>query len=600
MCTAAIVRRLVAESLARVAARPPRLWRGARPQRMRVLLASVVFALFGWASPGFGAYPSSNWSQVNQNGFVAGQTATSEGSKLFVFDSKLYAYNEFGLFRMDDPGTKVWTGVTPPAQPGGPGATPLKFIALGNYLYAYDSGQLWWIAQGQDLTGSNWHLVTSTGLPGGASPKPFVVFSSKIYGVYLTTSSGPFEIWRSGDIGAANATWERVVQNSFGDPTSNTGVDVMIVFNGKIVAGTDTLGPGSFGDPANFGQGVEVWESASGDSGSWSQVNVDGFGTMYPSPPCYSPTLCTFPIHQVIGSAAVYQAPGQGQPYLYIGTKSHFGAEVWRYNGNGNPATGWTNVTQPWMGPCQIGCGPGRNEAMAVFQNALWVAEGYPTADLDTFDGTNWSIEVTGPNPFDTHNGGLMSLALFQSGLFVGTLHDFGDYSQGDQVWRYLYSPAVVTASKTILTPSYRLLPNYPIQYQVVLTNTSDYDQLDNPGDEFTDPLPTGLTLTGASATSGTTTTSANTVHWNGSITAHASVTITIDAKISDGTYGTNIVNQATVNYDVNGDGSNSGSTLAAAGFTVNMPIPALTKLGLVLLTALIGVLAALVLFRRR
>jgi len=40
--------------------------------------------------------------------------------------------------------------------------------------------------------------------------------------------------------------------------------------------------------------------------------------------------------------------------------------------------------------------------------------------------------------------------------------------------------------------------------YTVVLSNSSTFAQQDNPGNEFIDVLPAGLTLVSASATSGT------------------------------------------------------------------------------------------------
>jgi len=522
----------------------------------------AAWSLLCSASAAQAAYPSANWVQVNQDGFVAGQTASNSGSDLLVFASRLYAHNEYGLFRMDDPVTRTWTQVNLPAQPGGPGTTPAEMLVVGNYLYAWDSDTLWWIASGADLTGANWTAVTSTGLPGGVAPRPRALFNGNLYGVYNPTGTGPFEIWRSGNVGAGSATWTRVVQNSFGDPTNNHDVDIMIVFNNHIYAGTTTL-TGIFGSPIGYGTGVEIWESASGDSGAWSQVNTDGFGTWFINPPCYDPVtpLCTFPIHQVIGSGVVYQPPGAPQEYLYIGTKSHFGAEVWRYDGSG--LSGWTNVTPPWAGHCVIGCGPGRDEAMVVYQNTLFLGEGFPTGNLGTYDGTTWAVEVLGPNPFGAGNAGVVSLVVFEGRLYAGTLHAAGG-SQGDQVWRYTYSPATVTATKVIpASAGHNFGVGSVVTYSVVLSNSGAYAQLDNPGDEFSDTLPPQLTLVGATATSGAVTTVGNTVHWNGTIPSAGSVTITITATINAGSEGTTVANQGSVSTDLDGDGSNETNSLS-------------------------------------
>jgi uncharacterized repeat protein (TIGR01451 family) len=585
---------------------PSRAFGVARLAKRLALAGAIVSTALSPVSTALATFPSSNWAQVNQNGFVAGQNATDDGSRLFSFDGRLYAFSELGLFRMDDPVARTWSQVTPPAQPAGPGSAPNIFRSLGSYLYAWDGSQLWWIAQGADPGGSGWQLVTSTGL-GGASPFPWVVFNGNLYGTHFT-AAGPFEIWRTPAIGASAATWERVVQNSFGDPTNNSNVDIMITFNNHVYAGTTTLN-GNFGTPTQYGTGVEIWESGSGDSGSWNQVNSDGFGTMFPTPPCYPPgPMCTFPIHQVIGSAAVYQAPGAPQAYLYVGTKSHFGAEIWRYDGSG--LSGWTNVTPSWAGPCQLFCGPGRNNSLAVFQNELWLGEGYPTGNIARYDGTTWTVEVPGDHPFDPPNGGTRSVLVFDGAVHAATLHYPGE-TQGDQVWRYTHSPADVTGVKTV-SSSYGsvFLAGTGVTYVVVLSNASTYPQLDNPGDEFTDTLPAQLTLLSATATSGTANTAGNTVHWNGSIPAGSSVTITINATVNAGSEGATVTNQGTIHCDADGDGTNESSRFTDApggagqadptSFQVLKPVPVASQLGLALAVLALLASGALVLRRRQ
>ncbi|HEY5022440.1 MAG TPA: choice-of-anchor Q domain-containing protein, partial [Gemmatimonadaceae bacterium] len=120
-------------------------------------------------------------------------------------------------------------------------------------------------------------------------------------------------------------------------------------------------------------------------------------------------------------------------------------------------------------------------------------------------------------------------------------------------------SPSSVSGTKTA---SGTFAPNGSITYTVVLSNSSTFAQLDNPGDEFTDVLPAGLTLVSANATSGTATTSSNTVDWNGSIPASSSVTITINATVNSNAGGTTISNQGTINYDADGNGTNESSRL--------------------------------------
>ncbi len=78
-------------------------------------------------------------------------------------------------------------------------------------------------------------------------------------------------------------------------------------------------------------------------------------------------------------------------------------------------------------------------------------------------------------------------------------------------------TPAAVIATKTA-SGSY--LPGGLLTYTIVLTNTGTTAQLDNPGDELVDVLPSSLALVNATATSGTAvaTVATNTVTWNGAI----------------------------------------------------------------------------------
>ncbi len=153
------------------------------------------------------------------------------------------------------------------------------------------------------------------------------------------------------------------------------------------------------------------------------------------------------------------------------------------------------------------------------------------------------------------------------------------------------------------------------VTYTVVLTNSGGATQGDNPGNEFTDVLPAGLTLVSATATAGTAVAAVgtNTVTWNGSIAAGASVTITITATINAGTAGQTIANQGTISYDANGDGTNDTSGVtddpgtATAGDPTSLTvtaapvaiIPTLSEFGLAALAMALAA-AALLLVRRR
>ncbi len=120
-------------------------------------------------------------------------------------------------------------------------------------------------------------------------------------------------------------------------------------------------------------------------------------------------------------------------------------------------------------------------------------------------------------------------------------------------------SPANVMGTKTVAGS---FTQGSTATYTVTLANSSATAQFDNPGHEFTDVLPSGLTLVSASATGGiaVATVGTNTVTWNGSIAGNGSVIITITATVKPGTLGQVISNQGTISYDADGNGTNEAS----------------------------------------
>jgi uncharacterized repeat protein (TIGR01451 family) len=153
----------------------------------------------------------------------------------------------------------------------------------------------------------------------------------------------------------------------------------------------------------------------------------------------------------------------------------------------------------------------------------------------------------------------------------------------------------------------------------VVLTNSGGTTTGDNPGNEFTDVLPAGLTLVSATATSGTAVANVgtSTVTWNGSLAAGASVTITITATIDAGVApGTTISNQGTIAFDADGNGTNEASAVTdnpstgaggdatpivvTGGPQPPTEIPTLDTVGLALLALLLAMGGALRLRRRQ
>jgi uncharacterized repeat protein (TIGR01451 family) len=154
------------------------------------------------------------------------------------------------------------------------------------------------------------------------------------------------------------------------------------------------------------------------------------------------------------------------------------------------------------------------------------------------------------------------------------------------------------------------------VTYAIILSNAGPGAQLDNPGDELVDVLPAELALVSATATSGAAlaTTGTNTVTWNGSIPSGGTVTITIGATVRATTpLGASVSNQATIAYDLDGNGTNEASgdsddpaTTAAGDPTVFVAlaaaaaaVPVLDTTGVGLLALLVALGGALVLGRR-
>ena len=159
------------------------------------------------------------------------------------------------------------------------------------------------------------------------------------------------------------------------------------------------------------------------------------------------------------------------------------------------------------------------------------------------------------------------------------------DFFRGDtgniRAFSVIITPAVcdavamganVTATKAITGGNQQAGGN--VIYTVTLTNSGNAAQADNPGNEFTDTVPSPLVVGTPTANSGTVSgPGVNPVTWNGAIPAGGTVTITIPATIPASAAGQTISNQGTVNYDSDNDGVNDATSLTdAPGGTVGDP----------------------------
>ena len=113
------------------------------------------------------------------------------------------------------------------------------------------------------------------------------------------------------------------------------------------------------------------------------------------------------------------------------------------------------------------------------------------------------------------------------------------------------------------------------VTYTTIIGNDGLQASSDNPGNEYTNVLPSGVTLTSVSASQGTAvaTVGTNTVTWNGSIPAHGTVTITTVATVGANTVGT-VSNQGTISYDSDANGTNDSSAVTDDPGTVTANDP--------------------------
>ena len=262
----------------------------------------------------------------------------------------------------------------------------------------------------------------------------------------------------------------------------------------------------------------------------------------------------------------------------------------------GNNAT--IDVENNWWG-CNFGPGTGGAGCSATPNGTLVFAGNSGTLDADPWIVLGTSASPSTINAFTTstvtadmtHNsaaatpaGGPVPLIPVTFSATEGTMlptsgtitagqamSTFTSTSVNNATASSMVDNQLVSTNITVLSPSNVFgtktwsgtrLTGSTITYTVVLSNTNATPQLDNPGDEFTDTLPSSLTLVSASATSGTTSTGANTVTWNGSIAGSGSVTITITATINLVPDTTPVSNQGTINYDADGDHANEAVRL--------------------------------------
>jgi hypothetical protein len=260
-------------------------------------------------------------------------------------------------------------------------------VTLAGYndqLYAgtWDLGQVW-----RSPDGKHWSQFS----PAWTMPSvlSMAVFKGDLYvGASSDSETDGGELWRTD-----GATWERVVLDGFLD-SNNYGINALAEYSGYLYAAT-----------SNITTGVEVWRSASGDAGSWTQVNGDGFGL--------GATNQDIVLEILNGK-------------LYLGLGRNDVAELYRYDG-----VTWETVFTNGLAANNTNV-----SAMEIFQGELYIGLRNVVTGGQVWrsaDGMNWNPVFT-DGLGDAKNSRPYGLIVFKQVLYLV----FVDLVNGTDVWRSL------------------------------------------------------------------------------------------------------------------------------------------------------------------
>ncbi|MEI8133090.1 MAG: IPT/TIG domain-containing protein, partial [Leptolinea sp.] len=321
---------------------------------------------------------------------------------------------------------------------------------FNGYLYAaganWERGSSIW----RSLDGKNWVNTNSGGFGRGKDTpvvSGFTVFGGQLYASTATWTEidVPGQIWRTSN----GINWEEVVPDAFGVSGSGVSVAIHVVYNGYLYATvekrygdrvgavmyrslTGNSGSWLLGDTGNDNNnsykiysmvvynghlydgadndvdGMEIWSSPSGDSGTWEKDQTGGFGD---------------PLNTDTGSMAVYNHT------LYVGTyyAGSSGGQLWKFDGvswSSVNTDGFGNSNNYWMRTVYSLDGylyvitANRNEGQQIWR---------------TSDGVKFSI--LNQNGLGS-SGNLMvqsnvGLEVYKNNLFIGTWNK----NFGGQVW---------------------------------------------------------------------------------------------------------------------------------------------------------------------
>ncbi len=142
-----------------------------------------------------------------------------------------------------------------------------------------------------------------------------IVFGDQLYVGMEADNTYGARLWRTRagvTAPAGQADWEEVIADAAGRPfgqpniTQNDHIDSLAAFDGYLYASTANGGDSAFG--------TQVWRSATGDRGTWVQVNTDGFGdlrnTNFKDMVLFDGWLCGGTRNQVTGAQVWCTADG--------------------------------------------------------------------------------------------------------------------------------------------------------------------------------------------------------------------------------------------------------------------------------------------------
>ncbi|BCM88810.1 hypothetical protein IAD21_00652 [Abditibacteriota bacterium] len=103
------------------------------------------------------------------------------------------------------------------------------------------------------------------------------------------------------------------------------------------------------------------------------------------------------------------------------------------------------------------------------------------------------------------------------------------------------------------------------LYYEFTLTNSGAAAQGNNPGREFTDPIPANTTFVSASCSQGSVSFDGTSFYWEGSLDpsgGSVDLTLVVSVNVNSVPVGTTISNQGTISYDGNNDGVNESTAV--------------------------------------